>query len=351
MEFDFKAMQAKMSQELASSKTSNSNNGESSGYPLVYVGQNGKLVVKLFYNAKMGGLQRKLIRHPDPADTEGKAKISCMQMYGERDCPICKAIKEIEQAKGEDVGVSKDFGYKARGICYAQIIDYSPVYFTKDTDPKKGDIVMLMYPITIYNKINELMVNAGENVGKLIASNTGFAVELSRTQSGKKFDYTVSLDALRGEVSAFDSVAEYEEFLTNLPNLGDAFVSSTPTEEIRRKVGVSADALMQQYLGSAIKTPTAKSVVPSEPVATDDDDMELPFDVEVPSEPVAPKAVTKKAPKKEKVVAPVEDQEAEKIVEEATPVKEGMPLCFGKHNDSSKECIECDFECECVMNG
>lgn len=324
MEFDFKAMQQKMSQELANTK-SYSENSEGTGLPLVYLGQNGKMVTKLFYNPKMGGLQRKITRHP--IDAEGKAKVPCLkEMYGE-DCPICETIKNIKQAKGDDCGVGK-YAYKARGICYAQLIDFDPVYCSEQNDPNKGDTVMLMYPVTLYNKVNQLMVDAGDNVGKLIASNSGFATIFSRSQTGKKYEYNVTLDALRGEVKSYDTADQYEDALSNLPNLNDAFVPSMPNDEIRNKVKAASEAIMQEFLGSAIVNPgdSAKEVTAPPPEFDNDD--ELPFEIEDEDEVVA------------------------KTVEATSTIEaNGNKPCFGKHKDGDANCMNCPMECDCIVSG
>ena len=325
MEFDFKAMQAKMSQELAQSN-SRSENSDGSGLPLVYIGQNGKVVTKLFYNAKMKGLQRKIVRHP--ADKEGKTKIPCLkQMYGNVECPICEAIKNIKQAKGDNCGVDK-YAYKARGICYGQLIDFSSNYCSEENAPKKGDIVMLMYPRTIYEKINQLMVDSGEDVGKLIASNTGFATILSRTQVGKKYEYAVSIDALKGEIKSFDTVDEYESTLENLPDLSEAFAPSEVNEELCSKARLTAETIMQEFIGSSIVNPGmgATESTPVPPVEFDVSD-DLPFVVDNQTEAVNKTVST----------TPDTDESANKP-------------CFGQHKDNDATCMNCPVECDCIVS-
>ena len=329
-DFDFKAMQDKMAEELASTtKTENSFDSE---YPLVYVGNNGKLTVKLLANLKMGGLQRKLLRHP--ADAEGKAKVPCMSAYGET-CPICEAIRSIEQAKGKEIGAYRKYGYKIRCVCYAQIIDHDATYFTEQNDPKKKDVVMLMYPKTVYDQLNKIMVDAGSGIEKVLGMNTGIPVIIEKQQKGKEIPkYTATFDAFH-EVSSFNTDEEFVALLNKLPSLEDAYYPSMPTAEIRSKVQAVAEAITQEYLCSSIVNPTpkvetktdVKVEVPSTFSSSDDtEDDDLPFEVG-------------------DVTTDIEKKVDEVV---ATSVPEGKPSCFSNHEDSEK-CSNCIHECDCVL--
>lgn len=331
LNIDLGTLQKKMSEELAETNKSNS---EDSGYPLVYTGQNGKLTVRLLYNIKMGGLQKKIIRH---ASSDGKTKVACLQSYGE-DCPICEAIKNVETNKGKDAGCQIKYGYKIRGICFAQIVDHEATYFTEENSPKKGDVVMLMYPKTVYDQLNKLIVDAGPNVAKILGSNSSIPAVIERTQKGKDFPkFTVSLYPY-GESKAYSTDAEYESVLNELPNLAEAFTPIKPTEELRTSARAVAEAITAEYFGSQIINP----IIPQAQVAqtpkvvtplpeTDD----LPFEMDM-AEPTNVK--------KETVTV---SQVVEEVVNK--PNTSGKPNCFGKHDDGSDKCTDCKFECDCVM--
>jgi hypothetical protein len=331
LNLDLKALQEKMSNELAESTKSSS---DESGYPLVYTGQNGKLTVRLLYNIKMGGLQKKIIRH---ASSDGKTKVACLQSYGE-DCPICEAIKNVESNKGKESGVQIKNGYKIRGVCYAQIVDHEATYFTEENSPKKGDIVMLMYPKTVYDQLNKLIVDAGPNVAKILGSNSSIPAVIERTQKGKDFPkFTVSLYPY-GESKAYSTDAEYESVLNELPNLAEAFTPIRPTEEVRTAAKALADAIMAENFGSQIVNPTIPqaTVMPTPKVVTPlPETDELPFDMDM-AEPTNVK--------KEPVTV---TQVVEEVV--SKPNTSGKPNCFAHHDDNSDKCSECKFECDCVM--
>lgn len=342
MEFNFEQMQAQMAKELASEESKSSS--FKSEYPTVYVGKNGKLKLKLLINKKMGGLQRRIIRHP--ADSEGKTKVPCLSQFVDQKtgkpmaCPICEAIKSIEQAKGKEIAVFRKYGYAIRGICYAQIIDHDATYFTEENSPRKKDVILLMYPKTVYDQMNHIMVDAGPNIKEVLGTNTGIPVIVERTQKGKDpMKFTTSFDAFN-KVSSFDTEAEFEALLDKLPDLNEQYYPTEPTDEIITKVEAVAQAITQEYLGSAIVNPSKKEetskVAKSEPkkevdvsitqlLAEEDDD--VPF--EITDEPAA-----------EVIVAKTE-----------TPVAtDGKPDCFGKHDDSSNKCSMCIHECDCVLS-
>jgi len=225
-----------------------------SSYPIVYPGENGKLTVRLLYCEKFSGVQRKLVRH-----TTEKQKVPCMQMYGE-DCPICKAVSNAETLKGKESGVFKKYGWKVRGICYAVIDSYDPVYFKGKDDPKRGDIVVLMYPKMVYNEINNILLNAGEHLDNLLAYNTGspIVIERSQKQSNQPPQYKVSVYPY-GTSKIFEDDKTWEETLASLPNLGDELIPALPTEEMREKVRAFTDTVNQEYIKDAVVNPTPET--------------------------------------------------------------------------------------------
>ena len=329
--FDFSAMQQKMAEELAADVRSE--NGFDSKYPAVYTRENGKLKVKLLVNKKMGGLQKRLVRHP--ADAEGKTKVPCLSVYGET-CPICEAIKEVENAKGKDIGAFRKYGYAVRGVCYAQLIDHDSNMLTDSKSPKKRDIITLMYPKTVYDKLNKVMVDAGSNVVDVLGKNEGMPIVIERSQKPKDFPkFEVNIDPFHKEKS-FATDEEYENLLNELPDLTDFSYPGTVTDEVRTKVKAVAEAITQEYLGSAIVNPTPVTetkelVAEVKPFESEDDNNDLPFELDVPNT-----AAT---------------EEAEKVADEVLNAKvpDGMPPCFGKHEDNSDKCNSCVHECDCVL--
>jgi len=331
MPIDFKALQAKSQKELESQ--SNSENRTDFPYPFVYTGPNGKLTVRLFYNEQTGSIQRRIVRHA--IDSEGK-KAVCLQEYGE-DCPICSAIKSALEVD-EKCGARMKYGYKIRGVCIAQVIDHEATYFTEEGDPKKGDIVILMYPKTVYDQINRLIVNAGENLNKVIGSNKGIAIVIEKISKGKSIpEFNVSFDTFRGEFNAFETDEKYEEEISKFPSLDDLFYPPRPTDEIRTTVQAAADAIRAEYLGSKVVNPSTPKTTPTPaPTKKVEETREMPFDLgeddDLPFE-----------------VDGLDDHEVKEEPKPETKTSEDseLPPCFGKHDDNSSKCILCSCEAEC----
>lgn len=330
MPIDFKKLQEQAQKEIAESSSNGSYDDGSNKYKFAYLGQNGKVTAKIFYNPKMGGIQRKIVRHTtgDP-----KVKVPCLSYYGE-ECPICKAIKDVQAVKGQDSGVFMKYGYKTRGACYAQLIDFDANFFTESKDPKRRDIVLLMYPKTIYDKVNQEVVNAGENLDKLVGSNSGLPLVFQRTQNGNSYDYNVSIYPF-GESKSFETDEEFDKAMDELPNLGDVLMPEHPNDEIRQKANAVAQAITSEYFGNSVVNPTPVMSAPK---------------------PVEQKTVTPPSNTTDDLPFAMGDSDNNTFSEltetkaETTSVPEGMPPCFGKHNDTSNECMMCPCECECVMN-
>ena len=87
-----------LSQVLQQANQVSAESGESSGgrEKLIYP-QNGKLKVRILFNPKSQVVIRKFERH-----TVNGTKVPCMSNYGQ-DCPICKVLSDIKNAKGTDI--------------------------------------------------------------------------------------------------------------------------------------------------------------------------------------------------------------------------------------------------------
>ena len=169
-------------QKLAQEEIDERNSKESSrdGLKICYIGFNGKFRVKLLYDPKSQLLQRRITRH-----VVGKEKIPCLSAYGE-ECPICKAINEAEDMYGRDCGAWRTYGAKTRGISHAVIMGHDKKVFTGDNDPSIGDTVLLQYPMSMYNEINNLIVDSGEFLESIVALNQGKTVEQERQGGGQQ---------------------------------------------------------------------------------------------------------------------------------------------------------------------
>lgn len=313
MKIDLEAIRNQAEEEI-NSRRGEGEGGSGSQYPVVYPGENGKLTLRLLYNPKANTVQRKIVRH---------GKVACMSVYGEK-CPVCDAIAQVKEVKGEDSGVSRKYGYKVRGVCYAQIVDHEATYFKGDNDPKKGDVITFIYPLTVFKGISDKIFESGDNLNKLISENEGLPIVVKRTQEGKGFpNYSVEVFPY-GTSKMFKDDSEktgeekFDELLESLPSLHEAFIPNLPNDEVRNANTALAETIIQEYLSSNTVNPN-DSDVPSETPRQED---------------------SKKA---EAVRAAISEETAN-----VSNVSSGdKPECFGKHMNGDRKCMLCPIEPEC----
>lgn len=304
------------------------NNTENSQYKLVYPFNEGKYKVRILYNPKGQIVQRKVLRH---ATSDKKVKVPCLSVFGE-DCPVCNAIKEAEFVRGKDCGAFKKYGYNVRGICYAQLID-APDETFKDGNVSRGDIVMLMYPKTVFNAINNIMIESGEELESIISDNLGHPIIIENSRNSNP-TYSVQISLKKEQMC--DTDEQFEEILNNLPNINEQFVPLHPDDDIRKSAKALADVVRSEYLdktiidpgtvpnvvyGEEVKYTQANTVPTTEvktvPEITEDDD--LPF--------------------------VVNDTVAETV---STPTPADVPECYGCYKNGEKKCMLCVKEIDCM---
>lgn len=313
--------QAQVEEQESNSRSNNGSNGD---YRVVYPGENGKLTVKLLFNLKSETVQRKITRH----DT-GKFKVACLEQYGE-DCPACKAVQEAETNRGKEAGAFRKYGWKVRGLCFAQIIDHEATYFTKDGDPKKGDIVILQYPRTVYDLINKIIIDSINQGVNLVSENEGIPIVIERTQKGNAFPSYNAYLFPYGSRKSFEDDAEktgeqkFDELLESLPDLSETMIPKHPTEEVRKQIKALADTINQEYaIGNGVvnpgdKVPEKKEEQPSSGNLGD-------------------------------LGKPQESKPEEKTESDSVPVQNNgsKPECYGHHKNGEKKCMLCPLEEDC----
>lgn len=310
MKIDFTNLLKATQEDIDSNKSSDQGGN---GYPIVYTGENGKLTIRLLYNMKAGIVQRMITRHDS-----GKGKIPCLQAYGE-ECPVCSAISSVEAVKGKEIGAFRKYGFKKRGFCFAKIIDHEATYFRGENDPKKGDVVMLMYPKTVYDQISKIIFEAGsDNIDKILSNNDGIPIIIERSQKKGGFpEYSVHTYSY-GSVKAFnepDGDKKFEELLESLPDLNESIVPAYPNEEVRNSNKALADTIIQEYMNSNIVNPG--DTVKSEP--------------------------------KEPAVSNAAAMVSSTVTTNDYVSEDGdKPDCFGKYDDSSK-CLVCPHDQNCYL--
>ena len=306
----------------------NRGNRDDSPYKLFYPGENGSVRVKLLFNLPSQVVQRKIIRH-DP----GKgSKIPCGDMFGEK-CEICSKIKDIENSLGKDCGVFRKYGFKTRGICYAQIMDLDKNYMKRDGHPEVGDIVVLMYPISLYNKLAKLMNEAGDHLEDLVCKNVGKTVTITRSQvGGGAPQYDAAIYPYGDEASYKDGSDPenpqatgdelFENMMNSLPDLMDTLLPKYPDERIRTATAALVETIESEYMSGAIMNPGDE-----------------PKETKQTSEPAAPASKVSSEPVAQPESAPAPSVETS-----------GRPECYGQHKDGDKKCMLCMEEASCYSD-
>jgi len=303
-------------QQLAQEEIDERNSRESSrdGLKICYIGFNGKFRVKLLYDPKSQLLQRRITRH-----VVGKEKIPCLSAYGE-ECPICKAINEAEDMYGRDCGAWRTYGAKTRGISHAVIMGHDKRVFTGDNDPSIGDTVLLQYPMSMYNEINNLIVDSGEFLESIVALNQGKTVELERQGGGQLGPMTFKANVYAfGDEKVKATDDEFEDLLNNLPSLNDELVPSQLTSEILEKARAAAETISAEYAGGAVMNPNEKPAATSIPqTQVQENPSQNAGPIATPAAPSVPAAST------------------------------DTPECMGKYDENSTKCLVCPHDVDCI---
>lgn len=322
MKIDLTNLRNKTAKEVEEIKERAERRGNNEGrLPILYVGEPGKLVVRPLYNIKADLVQRIVVRH----DT-GKYKVPCMQMYGE-ECPICNAINNVQDIKGKDCGVFRSHGYKSRGFMIAQLMDHDEGMLKDDRSPKKGDIVLLMYPRQVYDQVAGELNNAGDFIYDLVAKNDGKPLIIEKINTTGAPTYKVNAhpyitstkmfteDVKDEEGNILTPDQQYENLLSNLEDLGEMICPSNPTEDVRKEVNALVDLINEKYLSDNIADPGKK--------------------IEQPK-------------KEESNVGRIAESDTVKQVNNIPNNSDNRPPCFGNHSDDDNKCLICPLEPDCI---
>lgn len=238
--FDLSSVLAQAAQVTQQQEESNSG-----GMKLVYP-QQGTLKVRLLYNNAAGVVMRKFERH-----SINKQKVTCLQNYG-MECPVCKMIDNIQNATGADLWQMKR---TTRGIAYAEYVDSDYKWDDPKNAPAKGEIVILMFPWTIYTDLNRLISSAGQNIYNLIASNVGGVFKISRWSENKQIKYRAEIDPFDQNHQTCATEEEFQKLIMELPSLNEKFVPVEPNDNIIKAAQSMADELNKEYLTPRVQHP------------------------------------------------------------------------------------------------
>lgn len=229
----------------AAQVTKNSEDSERSGMKLVYP-QNGVMKVRLLYNNKSQTVMRKFERH-----TVNNTKVTCLTNYGQ-ECPICKTLDNISNVKGTDLWKLKR---TTRGIAYAEYIESDYKWENPQNAPAKGEIVILMFPWTLYTDFNRLISSAGNQIYSLICSNIGGVFKISRWVEKGQTKYRGEIDPFDNQHRTCASDEEYNKLIMDLPSLNEKFVPVEINDNIVKAAKTMADQLNKEYLSPQVVQP------------------------------------------------------------------------------------------------
>lgn len=330
MAFDLKALIGNIEKEVKESEASESsgNNGPKILYPF----HDGDLKLRILFNPKSNTVQRRIVRH-----NAGKGKVPCLQVYGE-ECPVCKAISDVENCVGKECGVFNKYGYQTRGICYAQVVDAPAEYLKGDGAISIGEIVLFMYPKSLYTLFNEIMLKYTNVLDDIIAKNRSNPFVISRkTKKGGFPEYTVILEPFAS--NAFEDKVEdgkvvatgdeiYEEALNNLPNLLESIVPRYPDENTRTSTKTLAETIVEEYMNSNVVNPH-------------DDEQKNTQDTTESSVSKSPSSIADSVPTP---AASSSSPEAPSASDDPN-----NPDCLGKYEAGNRKCMLCIKEVDCMQ--
>lgn len=337
--------------------------GDGSGLKLVYP-QNGTLKFRLLYNQKSGVAMRKFERHKINGN-----QVVCLTNYGQA-CPICQMLDNISNAKGVDLWQLKRI---TRGIAYAEFIEADYRWDNPQNAPTKGEIILLMFPWSVYTDLNRLLNSAGQNIYSLIASNVGGVFKITRYVEGRQTKYRTEIDPFDNQHQTRPTEEEYAKLLTDLPSLNEKFVPMDLSDKIIKAAQTTADELNREYLSPQVYQPNvgtagqnlggmAPPTPPAAPQSYTDPNTGITYDLinnqwiprqtqptppPVPPTPPAP-PVPNTPP-----IPPVPGMGGMPNNGMSNPqVGATNPPCFGKHGSTEinpNQCLMCPSEAACAM--
>lgn len=373
MPFDLSAVTAQ-AQQVSDQGSGSSSGSRDFRYPLVYPGAPGTLQVKLLFNPKAGTVSRLINNHKING-----VNVPCMRTW-DQECPICKALQDIKNATGDD---HPQLRSTTRALSLVQIAgDGYPL----PEGVKKGDIVLLMYPWTVYKDIQQIIGQARsqEELATLVASNEGMVFNINHGTDNR---YTTQTDPF-ARFTTCQSEEEFEALLNGLESLNEQYRPSAPTEDQMNAVNDAAQELRTTFLSQNMGTPQyAPQPAPApqvafggQPSANPTMNAPTPFqgfsqpNMSVPPAPApqpsnpapnppvtaaqmgfqVPNNPTPPAPVMNSVAAPVAPAQSASVAPTTTEtMTDGKPECFGQHDNGTRnpdQCALCGFEFDCIEN-
>ena len=380
MPFDLSAVTAQANDVVERSDQSSGNRFD---YPLVYPGAPGTLSVKLLFNPKANSVSRLVYNHKING-----VNIPCMRTWNQ-DCPICKALQDIKNTSGTE---HPQLRSTTRAISLAQVVNDK---YPLPDGVNVGDIVLLMYPWTVYKDIQQIISQAhnAQELALLIASNEGMVFNITHGNDNR---YTTQTDPF-ARFKTCQSDEEFDNLLNGLKSLNEVYRPSAPTEDQMNTINDAAKELVNTFMGNNIGQPqvpnaqvpqqnvynpgqasvmpqfnpnptpapqAAPAATPNFNVGMPSQDPDIPFNGGVQAQASVPPATPQlsmatqmgfQVPQNNTTfVNPVNAAPAVAPVVPTAPtdtMSSTKPECYGRHGDPSinpDQCAICGFEWECI---
>lgn len=291
--------------------------------PIVYPGS-GKIQVRLLFNPKANVPTRLINRHKLE-----KGQVPCLRTYGE-ECPICKSLDSIENAVGSAPFSMRS---KVRGISYAQYVSstYDITDFNgKSRGLKQGDVILLMYPWSVYRSIQEIISSVASTPTGLIdmfTKPTFVPFEIVRGSDNRYQVNTPPIAAM--SLPGYETQEQFDKLLEDLPDLNESILKPQIDAEMMTQVKDAAAQLESTYLRLSNQVTQYAQPQTASSVVQHQANIVQPTIPEFESNEFAvPQAVAQA---------------------DTSAAPNGAPECFGNH-ETSQKCLLCAVELQCQQN-
>jgi hypothetical protein len=246
-----------------------------------------------------------------------------------------------------------------RGISLAQYVesDY------KIDKVKPGDIILLMYPWTVYKDISTILSQAKteQEIASLIASNEGFLFTITRGTDNK---YSTQVNPFKKYKSA-NSDDEFMAMLNSLDDLNTMVLSNPISEEALKDVREVAQELTNTYLvsrtpqyqrpaGEQMPMSFGSFAQPQQPAYNPAPTQQQNYQSQAPAQQPAFQQPAFQQPQQP------QQQSAFQQPNYQSPSNTGMPSaqtgdpnkppCFGRHGqEDMNKCLLCPSEIACAQ--
>lgn len=346
MAFDFSAIIAEETKKQQENERTGTN---STGFKTVYPFSNGRLEFKFIGNEPSGLLYRELYFHEYYPNNK-KQKVPCLHnMYG-MDCPICNAVRNIQDTF-EDSDVFRKYGFKKQGIMFAKLLNVTPDNYFGDSanPPKPGDIVIFMFPKSVITELRNLIIEFGDECDTLFTNNETRNVTLKiETQANGFPGYTFYVKnnstTLCVDESGNPDQAAFNEFMANMPNLKEMKFPSAPTEDFMNIHKTIVEEINRKYFGENLNEVAKQDFATAAPMGQVSNTRNI--------KPLQVNNVNNIS------ATPVENSPeftsfSEMALNDALGTnndssdKEERPACFG-NNEYNEKCSKCKWDAMCV---